>query len=38
MVPFRIEGEITKGSERRSAQDERFGSWVPGAVLSISSI
>jgi site-specific DNA recombinase len=33
-LPFRIEGEIAKGSKRRWAQDERFGSWVPGADLS----
>lgn len=33
-LPFRIEGEIAKGSKRRWAQDERFGSWVPGAALT----
>jgi DNA invertase Pin-like site-specific DNA recombinase len=31
-LPFRIEGEIAKGSKRRWAQDERFGSWVPTAA------
>jgi hypothetical protein len=35
-LPFRIEGEIANGSKRRWAQDVRFGSWVPGAVLSSS--
>jgi hypothetical protein len=35
-LPFRIEGEIAKGSKRRWTQDERFGSWVPGAILSSS--
>jgi hypothetical protein len=33
-LPFRIEGEIAKGSKRRWAQDERFGSWIPGAALT----
>jgi hypothetical protein len=28
-LPFRIEGNIEKGSRRRWPQDERFGSWVP---------
>lgn len=33
-VPFRIEGKIQEGSKRRWPRDERFGSWVPVAVLS----
>jgi hypothetical protein len=31
-LPFRIEGRIEKGSKRRWAQDERFGSWVPVSI------
>jgi hypothetical protein len=33
-LPFRIEGEIAKGSRRRWPQDERFGSWVPTAAVT----
>jgi hypothetical protein len=33
---FRIEGQIEKGSKRRWAQDERYGSWDPVAVLATS--
>jgi hypothetical protein len=33
---FRIEGQIEKGSKRRWAQDERFGSWDPVFVLANS--
>ena len=31
-LPFRIEGEVQKGSRRRWSQDERFGSWVPNCL------
>jgi site-specific DNA recombinase len=33
MLRFRIEGRIEKGSKRRWAQDERFGSWVPVSLI-----
>jgi site-specific DNA recombinase len=36
-LPFRIEGEIEKGSRRRWPQDERFGSWVPAVCLEAVS-
>jgi hypothetical protein len=35
-LPFRIEGKVAEGSRRRWPQDERFGSWVPVAVLNNS--
>ena len=33
---FRIEGQIEKGSKRRWADDERFGSWMSATVLANS--
>jgi len=36
-LPFRIEGEVEKGSRRRWPQDERFGSWVPAVCLEAVS-
>jgi hypothetical protein len=35
--PFRIEGEIEKGSRRRWPQDERSGSWVPTIGIEAAS-
>jgi hypothetical protein len=36
-LPFRIEGEVEKGSRRRWSQDERFGSWVPSIGTEAAS-
>jgi hypothetical protein len=37
-LPFRIEGESAKGSKRRWAQDERFGSPVLTAPNTTPSV
>jgi hypothetical protein len=36
-LPFRIEGEVKKGSRRQWSQDQRFGSWVPNVDLQAVS-